>query len=149
MLQKVTIKSQSAEMALITDGDSHQEYLYKLLATELKNREIIRTNKLLNAAGFYSIKTFEGFRFDEIVLPADLTPETLKTLEFVREKKNVIMYGKTGTGKTFLSIALGVTACQNGIPVKFYRTAALVNQLSEAKLAGTLGVLLKKLSKAT
>jgi DNA replication protein DnaC len=47
-----------------------------------------------------------------------------------------------------LSIALGVTACQNGIPVKFYRTAALVNQLSEAKNAGTLSVLLKKLNKA-
>lgn len=48
-----------------------------------------------------------------------------------------------------LSTALGVTACQQGIPVKFYRTAALVNQLSETKKAGTLGVLLKKLNKAS
>jgi len=46
--------------------------------------------------------------------------------------------------ETMLSIALGVTACQKGIPVKFYRTAALVNQLSETKRAGTLGVILKK-----
>ncbi len=43
-----------------------------------------------------------------------------------------------------LSIALGVTACQKGIPVKFYRTAALVNQLSEAKKAGTLRNVTKK-----
>lgn len=59
------------------------------------------------------------------------------------------MYGRTGTGKTMLSTALGVTACQKGIPVKFYRTAALVNQLSEAKKAGTLSMLLKKLHKAS
>ena len=123
--------------------------LYKLLSAELKNREQGRVAKLINNAGFYSIKTFEGFRFDEITLPSDLTPESLKSLNFVREKKNIIMYGRTGTGKTMLSIALGVTACQKGIPVKFYRTAALVNQLSEAKKAGTLGMLLKKLNKAS
>ena len=100
-------------------------------------------------AGFYTIKTFDGFRFDEITLPADLTPESLQSLDFIKEKKNIIMYGRTGTGKTFLSTALGVTACQRGIPVKFYRTAALVNQLSEAKRTSTLGTLLKRLNKAS
>jgi DNA replication protein DnaC len=59
------------------------------------------------------------------------------------------MYGRTGTGKTMLSIALGVLACQAGIPVRFYRTAALVNQLSEAHKAGALGALLRKLDKAS
>jgi DNA replication protein DnaC len=78
-----------------------------------------------------------------------LTPESLKSLSFITERKNIIMYGRTGTGKTMLSIALGVAACQKGIPVKFYRTAALVNQLSEAKKAGTLSTLLKKLNKAS
>jgi len=34
-------------------------------------------------------------------------------------------------------LGLGVSACHKGIPVKFYRTAALVNQLSETKKAGT------------
>ncbi|HEY8387291.1 MAG TPA: IS21-like element helper ATPase IstB [Parasegetibacter sp.] len=136
-------------MAQTTEGGSHQEYLYKLLSAELANREKVRVSKLINSAGFYSIKTFDGFRFDEITLPSDLTPERLKSLDFIRQKKNIIMYGRTGTGKTMLSTALGVTACQRGIPVKFYRTAALVNQLSEAKRAGTLSMLLKKLNKAS
>ncbi len=69
------------------EGESHQEYLYKLLSAELKNREQGRVAKPINNAGFYSIKTFEGFRFDEITLPSDLTPESLKSLNFVREKK--------------------------------------------------------------
>lgn len=136
-------------MARKTEGETHQEYLYKLLSSELKNREQVRISKLISSAGFYSIKTFDLFRFDEVTLPSGLTQESLKSLNFIKEKKNIIMYGRTGTGKTMLSIALGVTACQNGIPVKFYRTAALVNQLSEAKKTGTLSVLLKKLNKAS
>lgn len=147
--KKLKLSSNLAEMAQITEGNSHQEYLYKILKNEIENREKIRISKLLNTAGFYNIKTFDKFRFDEVTLPADLTPESLKSLDFIQEKKNIFMYGRTGTGKTMLSTALGVTACQRGIPVKFYRTAALINQLTEAKNAGTLGILIKKLNKAS
>ena len=149
LCKKLRLSRNLADMAQITEGESHQEYLYKLLSAELKNREQGRIATLINSAGFYSIKTFDGFRFDEITLPSDLTPERLRALDFIREKKNIIMYGRTGTGKTMLSTALGMTACKKGIPVKFYRTAALINQLSEAKKAGTLGILLKKLNKAS
>lgn len=147
--KKLKLSRNLADMAQTTEGESHQEYLYEILSGELKNRELGRIAKLINGAGFYSIKTFDGFCFDEITLPSGLTLENLKSLDFIKEKKNVIMYGRTGTGKTMLSIALGVTACQKGIPVRFYRTAALVNQLSEAKKAGILGALLKKLNKAS
>ena len=147
--KKLKLSRNLADMAQTTDGESHQEYLYKILSAELKNREQGRISTLINGAGFYSIKTFDGFRFDEITLPSDLTQESLKSLDFIKQKKNIVMYGRTGTGKTMLSTALGVTACQKGIPVKFYRTAALVNLLSEAKKAGTLGILLKKLYKAS
>lgn len=58
------------------------------------------------------------------------------------------MYGSTGTGKTMLSICIGMEACQKGIPVKFFRTAALINQLSEAQEHGTLSQLHKKMDKA-
>jgi len=136
-----------AEMAQSVKGESHQEYLYNLLSSELQYRKNARVEKLINSAGCYSIKTFEGYRFDEITLPADLSIESLKSLNFIHEKKNIIMYGGTGTGKTMLSIALGVAACKRGIPVKFFRTAALVNALSEAKKAGTLSAFLKKLNR--
>ncbi|MEA4900719.1 IS21-like element helper ATPase IstB [Desulfitobacterium sp.] len=137
-----------AEKAQTTDGESHQEYLYHLLGDELTYRNHSRTEKLVNSAGFYNIKTFENFRFDEITLPSDLSIESLESLDFIQERKNIIMYGGTGTGKTMLSTALGVTACRKGIPVRFFRTAALVNKLSEAKKAGHLSTFLKKLNKA-
>ena len=146
--RKLRLSRNLAELAQTTEGSSHQEYLHQLLSDELRYRELTRTQKLVTSAGFYGIHTFEGYRFDEITLPSDLTPEGLKSLAFIHEKKNLILYGGTGTGKTMLSTALGVAACRQGIPVKFFRTAALVNKLSEAKVAGTLTAFLKKLNKA-
>jgi DNA replication protein DnaC len=47
-----------------------------------------------------------------------------------------------------MATAAGVAACNNKKRVKFYRTAALVNDLLDAKAAGTIKPLLKKLEKA-
>jgi DNA replication protein DnaC len=129
-------------------ADSHQEYLLKLLQSELEHRDRQRKDKLLKHAGFYSIKDFTGFRFDEVKLPADVSPQYLRDCEFIHTKTNLVMYGNVGTGKTYLSIALGVEACKRGIETRFFRTAALVNQLSEAKKSGMLSTFMKKLDKA-
>jgi len=137
-----------AEQAQITEGENHQEFLLKLLQEEIEHRKTARIDKLISKAGFYSIKTFNGFRFDEISLPPGVTPEYLKELKFCETKTNIIMYGNVGTGKTHLSIALGMEACKKGIETRFYRTAALVNKLSETKKEGTLSSFMKKIMKA-
>ncbi len=146
--KKLRLSNNFAVIAQKSEGDTNQEYLYNLLLNEMSYREKSRVTKLVNQAGFYQLKNFEDFKFDEVNLPGDVTPESLKALDFFHENKNVIMYGRTGTGKTMLSIALGMIACKNGIPVKFYRTASLVNQLSEAKNSGSLSSFLKKIQKA-
>jgi len=62
------------DMSEKLQAESHQEYLLKLLKSELEHREIARKDKLLKNAGFYSLKTFDGFRFDEVTLPNMVTP---------------------------------------------------------------------------
>lgn len=136
------------EMSEKIKAQGHQEYLLELLQSELEHRENARKDKLLKNAGFYSLKSFENFKFDEVTLPAAVTPEYLKNCEFLNTKTNLVMYGNVGTGKTFLSIALGVEACKKGIKTKFFRTAALVNKLSEAKKSGTLIAFMKQIAKA-
>jgi DNA replication protein DnaC len=136
------------DMAQKLQAETHQEYLYKLLKSEVEHRESARKDKLLKNANFYCIKAFDGFRFDEVTLPATVTPEYLKNCEFLETKTNIVMYGNVGTGKSFLSIALGVEACKKGVETRFFRTAALVNKLSEAKKNGTLSAFMKKITKA-
>ena len=46
-----------------------------------------------------------------------------------------------------MATAIGVEACMQGKKVRFYKTAALVNQLVAAKASGSLLQLLKKLNK--
>ena len=137
-----------AEMAEELTADTHQEFLLKLLQSEVAHREIARQNKFMNLAGFYYRKSFDGFCFDEVTLPESVTPAYLQNCEFIKTKTNVVMYGNVGTGKTYLSIALGMEACKLGIPTRFFRTAALVNQLSEAKKSGTLASFTKKILKS-
>jgi DNA replication protein DnaC len=137
-----------ADMAQQIDADTQQEYMLKLLKKEQQNRAEVRSAALVKSAGFYSMKSPDGFITDDIQFPAETGMDELMALRFIGEKRNVIMYGGTGTGKTMLSTILGVEACRNGIPVKFFRTAAIVNQLSEAKAAGTLSKLAAKVGKA-
>jgi len=80
-------------------------------------------------------------------MPSGITVDLLKQAEFVTRQENLILYGKNGAGKSHMATAIGVEACMQGKPVRFYKTAALVNELVAAKANGSLVQLLKKLSK--
>lgn len=136
------------DMAEKIEAETHIDFLVQLLRSESKHRENNRIDKLLKKAGFYSLKDFNGFKFDEVTLPSSITPEYLKDCEFLETKSNIVMYGNVGTGKTYLSIALGVEACKKGIETRFFRTAALVNRLSEEKKKGTLSKFMKQILKS-
>ena len=59
--------------------------------------------------------------------------EHLGQLDFLHGRENVIMLGPPGTGKTHLSIALGVRACLAGQRVQFATATQWVARLAEAK----------------
>jgi DNA replication protein DnaC len=52
--------------------------------------------------------------------------------EFLLRRENVLLLGNSGTGKTHIALALGLTACQRGHRVRF-TAAALVHELMEAR----------------
>lgn len=146
--KELRLSSNLAEQAVNLDGDTHQEYILKLFTNELEYRKLRRRTTMLNTAGFPRRYDVEEFRTDEINFPDDVSLNSLLELEFYHAGKNVIMYGGSGTGKTMLSILIGIAACNQNIPVKFYRTAGLINLFSECQAKGTLTQLKKKLNSA-
>ena len=72
----------------------------------------------------------------------------LASCDFVSKRQNVVMIGNPGTGKTHLSIALGIKACMQGMNVKFYTAANLSNELIEAQDYKKLLKLEKQIAKA-
>jgi len=146
--KQLRISANFAEMAMSQKGETNQEYLYNLLSNEVIYRTERRKTKLLNTAGFPRMYIPEQFRTDEIDFPAGVSLDSLLRLEFYNKGENLIFYGSTGTGKTMLSILVGIAACNADIPVKFYRTAGLINLFSECKAKGNLVALKKKLNTA-
>jgi DNA replication protein DnaC len=147
-LKRMRLSSHIAQLSESIHAQNHQEFLLQLLKTEIERRENAKNDRLIKTAGFYTLKSFETFRFDEVTLPEGISPKYLKELQFLETATNIVMYGNVGTGKSHLSAALGLEACKRGINTKFFRTSALVNRLAEAKKAGELSKILGQLSKA-
>lgn len=145
--KRLKLSRNLADNSELVEAEDRVEYLLRLLKLEVEHREKSRKDRLLKAAGFLSWKTFDGYRFDDVKLPSGVTPTYLKGVDFIEEKKNLILYGNVGTGKTHLATAIGIEACRRGLSTGFYRTANLVNRLSEAKKTGRLGKLMASLSK--
>ena len=57
--------------------------------------------------------------------------EELETLDFIKNKENIILIGTPGAGKTHYSIALGMAACMNGNSVLFASVPNLIIELKE------------------
>ncbi len=145
--KQLRLSSVLADNAMTVTGATHQDYLLQILNAEIINRSTKRRNLHLRKAGFDNIKTFNGYDFEDITLPPGITIDLMKQAEFLSRQENLILYGRNGTGKSHMATAIGVEACMQGKNVRFYKTAALVNELVAAKANGTLIYLLKKLSK--
>ena len=147
--KRLKIASAMADRAETTEGETHIEFLYNLLKREIELRDQAHIDKLIDEAKFPVQYSFSQFRTDEVEFPSDCSVDDLISLKFYREHRNIIMYGGTGTGKTMLSICIGLIACKCNMPVRFFRTASLVNTLSAKMKAGKLDSFRDKLSKAS
>jgi len=61
----------------------------------------------------------------------------LSTCEYITERRNVIIMGATGAGKTYLGCALGNAACRKFLKVRYIRLPELLTDLSIARGDGT------------
>ncbi|WP_368293886.1 IS21-like element helper ATPase IstB [Dehalobacter sp. TBBPA1] len=59
--------------------------------------------------------------------------QTLATCAFIEQKLNVVISGKTGSGKSYIACALGNSACRQGYPAKYFRMPELLLEIQEAK----------------
>lgn len=53
----------------------------------------------------------------------------LKSLGFVEQRHPLLIFGKTGSGKTHIATALGIEACQAGFRVRFFKFQELLSSL--------------------
>jgi DNA replication protein DnaC len=129
------------------EGWSHEEFLAACLEREVAARQDHGGEARIKAARFPARKSLEDFDFDHQRSLKRATIAHLGTLDFVEARENVVFLGPPGTGKTHLSIGLGIRACQAGHRVAFATAAEWVARLGEAHASGRLHTELTRLGR--
>lgn len=126
---------------------SLRQSLLTLCRHEWQRRHDLTINRRLKQANFPKIKTLAMIDY---ALAPGLSREmvnNLSTCNFIDDKKNVILVGDSGGGKTHLAISLGVEACKQGKTVGFYDVNKLSNLLLKEHKYGDIERTITKLKK--
>lgn len=55
--------------------------------------------------------------------------QKLSSCAFIEQKLNVVISGKTGSGKSYIACAFGNAACRHGYTVKYFRIPELLLEI--------------------
>jgi DNA replication protein DnaC len=145
--KKLVLSQRAVQLCETEATPKQEEFLHRVLSEEMESRERSRRTRLLSRAGFPVYKTLEGYERHGVKLPSSLQWSDLTEDTFIEGRRNLVLYGPVGTGKTHLAIAAGLRACELGMTVKFYTVAELVMRLAEAKRGGTLERLMSEIQR--
>ena len=127
---------------------SFDERVYNLLEAQeifLQNKRIsvnLRLSKIKDKqASLEDIDYSSKRKIDKSII------KDLSNMNFIRNHHNVIISGCTGTGKSYLSQALGNRAVIDGFRVYYIRIPTLLEEIKISRATGTYTNLLKKYSR--
>ena len=128
-------------------GLDYLDFLSELVSKQMQDKLERSINYRIRNAKFPMFKTIENFDFG---FQPDLDKQKILDLfdfEFVKKKENIIFLGQPGVGKSHLSIALGVGACQKQIRNIFYTATELIKELKIAKVSNQFPDFLESLTR--
>ena len=128
----------------IKEGLSYVEFLELLINDEHLNRGRNRRDELIRRAKFPQHKTIEEFNFS---WQPNLNRQEIYgfgTCEFIRKRENIAFIGLPGTGKTHLSIALGIKTIEQGYSVFFTTLSGMMEELYISRADNSFRQKLKK-----
>lgn len=116
---------------------SYTEFLSRLLEDEVERRAQKQLSLRLRRSSANSTKTLETFDFT--FNPALNRQQILRlaSCDFVRQHRNLLICGPTGTGKTHLAQALVHEACRQGFDALFTSVSKMLQHLNGGRADGT------------
>jgi len=125
----------------IKEKTRYEDYLLTLLEDEFETRIKNRKTARIRQADFPYKKYLQDLQRDVLPKNAQEKIDVLESLEFIKDGQNVILAGNPGTGKTHLSIGLGIKACMEDYRVFFTTVPRLITQIRESRSHKTLRTL--------
>ena len=136
MLRSLRLREMADDLAGLLeeparDGWGQLELLFELFQREDVRKHQRRYERNLKASRFSECYGIEHSDFD-LAREHGLEPSLVRDLaqcEFVRARRNLILAGGVGTGKTYLARTLGREALKRGFKVFVFNTADLLGML--------------------
>lgn len=124
-----------------------QDRLLRMLQAEMERRYNNKIDRLMKAARFkYKAEPEEiHFRNDRNLDKSEIL--ALLKCDWIKRRQNILLSGASGTGKTWLACALGVSAVRHEMGVRYARASRLVEEVMYARLDGSLAKFRGKLSR--
>jgi len=127
---------------------SLEEALTMMVEREIIQRDNKRLLRLLKAAKLrYPNACVADIDYQQ---PRQFNHEQMQQLthcEWIKQRKNIILTGPTGTGKSYLACALGHQACHMTYRTRYLRVTRLIEQLRLSHADGSYGKTLEQLAK--
>jgi DNA replication protein DnaC len=134
VLETLEVRNQQA-----IDGQwTYIEFLARLLEDEVERRAQKQLALRIRRAAINTTKTLEGFNFTFNPTLNRQQILDLATCTYIRQKRNVLICGPTGVGKTHLAQALTHEACRRGYTALFVNTYRMLQNLNGGRADGTL-----------
>ncbi len=136
----------------IKNGDnrdlSHEEFIALLIEDEHNARKNRKLTRMLGRAGFKPKQAcIEDIKFSAArgLSKSDIMPFTTET--WLNNAQNLVITGPTGTGKTYISEAIGQRAISLGHPAVKIRYARMFEEIHTARGIGEYAKYIRKLEK--
>ncbi len=131
----------------VQETASYEQYLLDLAERECQARWAKRTERLLRDSRLPLEKDLASFDMGRLPAKVARQVRTLVEGSFVDRRENLLLFGKTGTGKTHLLSAIAQELVRRGRRVISWPCALLVQELLVAKRDLKLSRVLKRISK--
>ncbi len=133
ILDTLDVRSQQA----IDEHWTYGEFLERLLEDEVERRQQKQLSLRVRRATLAGDKTLETFDFGFNPVINRQKVYDLATGNFIREKRNVLICGPTGVGKSHLAQGLAHAACRSGFDVVFTNAHTMLRHLHAGRADNT------------
>lgn len=115
-----------------TTAKSYLEFLEDALRKENETRINNGIRNRIRNARFPQKKYLEDFKLSRFSKDKRQMLERISSLDFIKNKENVILISNPGMGKTHFATGIGIKACMNNLKVLFVSVPNLIIELKEA-----------------
>jgi DNA replication protein DnaC len=112
---------------------SFEERLGIMVEKEWLSRKNLRIKRLLNNASLGLNACIEDIDYSANRTIDKKIIQRLASCSFIEQKLNIVLSGKTGSGKTYIACAFGNAVCRHGYTVKYFRIPELLLEIQAAK----------------